>query len=676
MSIERIALQPGVFSQYTPALASARAVDSNLIRWRDGLPEKLGGWSRYFPFALGSKIRKMHAWQDLSAVLHLALGAEDYLSVITNGQAETITPQKRTSNPVVSFDTSTGSPTVVIDDTGSNTSTFMTVFIETPVSVGGIVLFGAYPIATTIGANSYTITAAANATANVTNGGAVPSFVTTNGSPIVTVNLNNHGYLVGSLFPVLVSTTGGGITLFGLYTVQSVPGANSFTIIAANAATSVATFSENGGNVRLTYHVAIGPLSAGSGWGIGAYGSGGWGTGTTTPPGGGTPITTTSWTLDNFGEELVANPRGGPIYHWNPNGGFQNASVISSAPFTSRGIFVAMPQQQLIAYGTEPVVGIGLPDPLIVRWTDVGNFNVWTATQTNQAGSRRLSSGSMIVGGMRAPTVLLLWTDIGLWTMSYIGFPGVYGFLEVANGCGLIAQHAAGILGGSVYWPSSSQFNEYSAGGVRPLQCDVWDYMFRDINPLYIDKTFVMTNSDHNEIAWGFVSTASGGTEPSRYVKYNKKEGVWDNGRMVRTAWIDRSILGSAIGSDDTGLIFQHETSRDADGQPMNPWIQWGYFLLSEGSQALNCDMLLPDFMWGMPNGSQDADLLLTLKAKEFSNDADDIRGPYSVNSTTRYVSTRLRGNMMSFRVEGNDQGSFWRLGRMRANIFGDGTRP
>lgn len=676
MSIERIALQPGVFTQYTPVLASTRAIDSNLIRWRDGVPEKLGGWSRFFPFALGSKIRKLHAWQDLTGVLHLGVGAEAYLNVITNGQAQTITPQKRTSNPTVAVDTTIGSAVATIDDTGSNTSTFMTVFLETQISVGGIILFGPYQIASTIGANSYTILDDQLATANVTNGGAVPTFTTVNGSPIITVNLNNHGQAVGSTFPILVSSVGNGVTLFGLYTVLTVPGANSFTIIASNSATASSTFSMNGGNARYTYYVAIGPLAVGSGWGVGAYGMGGWGTGTTTPAGTGTPITAVSWTLDNFGTELLANPRSGPIYHWDPQGGFANAAAITNGPFNSRGMFVAMPQQQVIAYGTEPLLGSGIADPLFVRWCDIGNFNAWQATQVNQAGSRRLSSGSLIVGGGVAATVMLLWTNLGLWTMTYIGFPGVYGFLEVAKGCGLIAQHAWGILGGSVYWPSSSQFHEYSAGGVRPLQCDVWDFMFKDLNPLYIDKTFCMVNSDHNEIAWGFVSTASGGIEPSRYIKFNKKEGIWDVGRMVRTAFIDRSILGPAIGSDDTGLIFQHETSLDADGQPMNPYIQWGYFLLSEGSQTMVCDLLLPDFMWGQPNGSQNAQLLLTVGAKQESNDAPNLKGPYQVNSASRYVSTRSRGNMMNFRVEGNDQGSFWRLGRIRANIAVDGGRP
>jgi hypothetical protein len=189
------------------------------------------------------------------------------------------------------------------------------------------VLSGIYPITLGLSSTSYTITAASNATATVNNAGAVPSFATTNASATVTVTLNNHGFSAGQTVTFLVSTTVGGVTIFGNYLVQTAT-TNTFTIAAAQIATSTTSGSENGGNVNITYFVAIGPQATAGGWGTGTWGGGGWGTGTSPPQPSGTPITATDWSLLNFGEVLIANPAGQPIFEWGPESGFLTADII------------------------------------------------------------------------------------------------------------------------------------------------------------------------------------------------------------------------------------------------------------------------------------------------------------------------------------------------------------
>ena len=686
MPMSMIRLRPGVNVEFTKSLNEAGYSESNLGRFRNGLFEKLGGWDAYYAFAVGGVPKALHAWLDLNENEYLGVGTTTILGAITNDTLTTLTPQTFTSNFNEDFDTTNTSPNVTVDDPNiANVTDYDAVEFLTPVSVGGLILSGVYPIALSLGTTTYRIVAASNATATVASGGAVPSFTTTNGSQVVTVTLADHGLSVGGKINFPISTTVGGITVSGTYAAQTVPTSGTFTIGASALATSGTTVSMNSGQARIRYHIALGPAATGTGYGIGTYGSGGYGTGTTVTAQTGTPITATDWTLDNWGEVLLACPEGGAVYYWQPNTGFQNARMISgnNAPAYNNGAFVSMQTQMLITYGSTDDLtlgdlgGIGLDqDPLLVKWTDnAGDFTDFELSTTSQAGSRRLSTGSKIVGGMSVANQELLWTDLGLWSMSYLGSlqAGVWGFNQIGYGCGLIGKHAAARLGSNVFWMGESNFFVLQGSGVQVIPCTVWDTVFQDLNSTYQHKCVAWANTPFNE-AWFFFPRAStNATEPDYYVKVNVLTGEWDKGALARSAAIDQSIVGMPMAAEPGGVIYEHEVSPNAAGQPINAYFVTGDAQLAEGNEILFVDWILPDMKWETVDGNGSAAIQLTFYAKNYPGDTPVTHGPYTVSSTTQYVNTRIRGRLLAMKVESNDIGSWWRLGGIRYRGAPDG---
>lgn len=677
MPIFPVKLIPGVNELETPALNQGGYSSSNLVRWMNGLPQKLGGWAKWFSTQIGSIVRYLHAWEDLNAVSRLAIGALDSLSIATaNGTNVVITPQSTTTNPAVSFSTTSTSPNVTITDAGSGGATTLDVIIlNTPVSVGGIVLSGPYPVTAFVSSTEFTITAASPATSTVTNGGAVPLFTTTSGAFSVEVTLDNHGQSVGDTVSFVVSTTGGGVTIQGFYTVKSVVDADNYTIDAAQIATSSTSFSMNGGNAQIVYWITPGPPTVGTGFGIGGFGTGGFGTGSTIPTHTGTPITATDWTIDNWGSFILACPYGGPIFSWSPDSGNLTAQIVASDPNTptaNGGIFVSMPQQILVAWGSSV---LGIQDPLLINWSTVADFTVWTAAVTNQAGSFRIPRGSMIVGGMQAPLQGLIWTDLAVWSMQYIQPPLVFGFNELASGCGLIGRQAFFVLGTTVFWMSQKGFFALPAGGgVTPIECPVWDVIFQNLDTTNAYKIRGFANSQFNEGGWYFPSLSGGTGENDTYVKLNI-EGQWDYGSLVRSAWIDQSVLGPPIGASTNGYIYQHEVSPDADGLPMNPSFQTGDWALSEGWNLMYVDKIWPDMKFQTFDGSGSASVQIVLYGRMYPNDAPRMYGPFTMTSSVEYIDVSIRARLLSMQVQSNDLGSFWRLGNIRTRTAPAGMR-
>jgi hypothetical protein len=695
MPHQSLKLLPGVDQNKTPALNEAAISQSQLIRFipdrtNGGLVQKLGGWAKYFMSPIESIVRCLWAWEDINANSYLAVGAEGLpaggggaLQVIVSGGSSDITPQTDTYNVAIDFSTTSGSNAVVVTDTGRNVNDYTTVYIQTQVSVGGLVLFGQYQCYNPGGsANTYTIYATnllgepALATSTVANGGAVPQFDTTSGSDFVEVTLADHGLNPGDTFPILVATSVGGVTLYGNYIVVSVTSSSVFTISASTSATSTATADENSGDVRFQYYIGVGPIPPGSGWGIGGYGLGGWGTGTAPTAITGTPINAIDWTLDNWGSYLIANPLNGPIYAWDPTSGNPTAQIITNGPPLNHGIFVAMPQRQIISWGT---TFTGIHDPLLIRWSDVNNFNVWTASITNQAGSYRIPKGSKIVQCIQGPQQGLIWTDLAVWAMQYSGQPYIYQFNEIGTGCGLIGRKAAGTMGGVVYWMSQSQFFRLSGQGIEPIRCPVWDVVFQDLDTNNLDKIRIAPNSRFGEITWYFPTISNGG-ENEGYVKYNTVLDQWDYGfnstanpYVSRSAWINQSVLGPPIGAGYNTYLYQHETSTDADGTAMDSYFQTGYFSLSEADVLTFIDQVWPDMKWGYFGGSQGANILLTFYVTDYPGQTPTAYGPYTLTQATTYITPRFRGRLVSIKIESNDIGSFWRLGNIRYRLAPDG---
>lgn len=671
-------LRPGVNVEATPALNEAGISVSNLIRFRNGLPEKLGGWTAYYPSAVGGVPKCLLAWQDLNANQYLGIGTTTLLGTVSSNVLTNLTPQTLTSDFAPKFSTTNGSATVTVDDLNiANVTTFDSIEFVTPVAVGGLILSGVYPIALVTGTTTYQITAASLATSTVSNGGSVPSFAVTSGSATVTVTLAAHGLAVDSTIAFGLATTVGGVTISGTYTVTSVPSANTFTITANTTASSTTSGSMNGGNTRLAYYIAIGPVATAAGYGLGTYGSGGYGTGVATSAQTGTPITATDWTLDNWGQTFLACPDGGGIYAWTPNTGYQNAQLVSGAPIHNTGAFVSTQTQMLICYGSTSQQDIGSSqDPLLVQWSAQGDYADFTVSTTSQAGSRRLPQGSKIVGGMSVPQQELLWTDLDLWSMNYLGSlaAGVWGFTKIGSNCGLIGKHAATRQGSQIYWMSPSNFWVTGSGQPTPIPCSVWDKVFQDLNTAYQTKCWCWSNTPFNEIWWFYPRASTNATEPDAFVKYNVRENVWDYGPLSRSAGIDQSLLGMPIAATPTGIVYKHESSQDADGQPINAYFETGLYELSEGEEIAFVDWVLPDMKFQTASGaSSSANIQLTFTSYYYTGGTSETHGPYTFSSSTTYINPRIRGRFVSVRVESNDVGSWWRLGAIRMRVAKDG---
>jgi hypothetical protein len=696
-------LRPGVDQNETPALNEAGISVSELVRFipdqqQGALVQKLGGWTKYYPNTTPAITRALWPWQDTQADKHLAYGTEEIgvsgsaqLGVITDGTLSDITPRITSDNIAAAASATSGSSYIVITDaTVTGITRYNTVYITTQISVGGVVLFGLYPCNPDgyLSGTSYSVQALdalgspleATSTTTTTT---LPLFSVVSGSAVVTVTLADHGYSVGSTFPVLMPTTVGGTVFYGDFIVDTVISSSQFTINALTLPSSTTTDYLNGSQAHFIYNFGVGAIPSGTGYGIGGYGSGGYGTGTAVVPSTGTAINSDDWSLDNWGEILLASPttfnfepvsqqdpQFQPIYEWDPTGSDPIAVVIPQAPPVNGGFFVAMPQRQIIAWGS---TFTGIQDPLLVRWCDVSNYNDWIGTVINQAGSYRIPKGSRIVGAIQAAQQALLWTDLSVWSMQYIGQPFVYSFNEVGSGCGLIARNAAASINGSVYWMGPSQFFSLTGDGVQPVSCPIWDVIFQDLDQTNLQKIRVGVNSRFGEITW-YYPTMSNGGEVNAYAKYNVFLRVWDFGTIGRSAWVDQSVLGPPIGADPTNrYIYQHETSPNADGQPMLSSFQTGYFAMSEADVKTFVDQVWPDMKWGYYGGVQNATVNLTFYVADYAGQTPLTFGPYPLTQSTTFISPRFRGRLVSIGLSSNDIDSFWRIGNIRYRLQPDG---
>ena len=689
-------LRPGVNQNETPALNEAGISTSDLVRFipdqqQGALIQKLGGWTKYYPNTTPAITRFLWAWQDTLADKHLAFGTEEIgvtgaaqLGVITNGSLSDITPRQISDDVAAAAAATSGSSLVIITDaTNTGITKYNSVYIATQISVGGLVLFGLYQCnpdgylaSTTYSVQALDILGAPLLATSTTTTTTLPLFSVVSGGATVTVTLANHGYAQGGTFPVLMPTTVGGTTFYGDFSVESVISSSQFTINALTLPTSTTTGYLNGNQAHYIYNFGVGAISSGTGYGVGTYGGGGYGTGTAVAPTNGNAINSDDWTLDNWGEILLSCPTYSQtppfqaIYEWDPTDSAPQATVIPQAPPVNGGFFVAMPQRQIIAWGS---TFTGIQDPLLIRWCDVNNYNDWIGTVINQAGSYRIPKGSGIVGAIQAAQQALLWTDVGVWSMQYIGQPFIYSFNEVGSGCGLIAKNAAASFNGSVFWMGPSQFFSLTGEGVQPVTCPIWDVIFQDLDQSNLNKIRVAVNSRFGEISW-FYPTMSNGGEVNAYAKYSVFLKVWDFGTLGRTAWIDQSVVGPPVGADPSSrYIYQHETSQNADGQPMLSNFQTGYFAMAEADVKVFVDQVWPDMKWGYYDGSQNATVNLTFYVADYAGQTPISFGPYPMTQNTTFISPRFRGRLMSIGLSSNDIDSFWRIGNIRYRIQPDG---
>ena len=572
-----------------------------------------------------------------------------------------------------------------------------TVNIQTPISISNLLLSGAYTITGIVTGtyyNVYTITSSVNA-ATTTAAATLPTFLFTQNFNYVTVTENNHPYINGQTAAFTYATNAYGNSVYGNYIVSNVS-STQYQITVSSAATGTNTVTMNNGYAHFVYYFNIASLYGSSGYGTGQYGYGGYGSGLALGVSPTNTITSVDWTINNFGEILIACPQltstsGGPIYYWSPSTGSSTAYLLSTAPLINQGIFVAMPARQIVAYGS---TATGIQDPLLIRWSDAGDATTWIAAANNQAGSYRIPEGSMIVGAIQGPQQALIWTDLAVWAMQYIGLPNVYGFNKIADGSGLIAKKAVGLMNGVTYWMSPQKFMMLSSGGPQTIPCPVWDKVFQNINTNQYQLIRCATNSVFGEVTWYYPSTNA--TYNDSYVKFNVNTQQWDYGTLDRTAWTDQSVLGTPIGADSKGVIYQHELGYNAGTLPMVSSFQTGYIQLNEADNLIFVDQIWPDFKWttsgggtggtttpgtGTNSAGTATTVYVTFYGTNYPGDTPTQYGPYTVTQSTEYISTRIRNRLLSIAVSTSPDGTsangqlnaFFRIGALRYRFQLDG---
>lgn len=685
MPYNSIILRAGVNTQQTPLLNEAGVSASQLIRYKDGLIQSDGGWVNYGTLTSPSTVRDIHAWEVLAGDKYLGIGATRNLLVYLSSINATkdITPQIMTNTSTgINFSITSGSNVVTVNDVNSAASLYNTVYFNTPISLGTIFLSGAYPVQTVLSTGTYTINASANSTATVTSSGILPIFSLTNNSAIVSTLSPYSFYLsiTGLFYPFIAPTFASSqLTIQGnyqIFQVTSTAGSSyTYSIGLTQQATGTYNVTMSSGAPQLEYFVTGAPPALGVGFGGGFFGGsssitstgpyigfGGLGTVAAVT---GTPITTTDWSLDNWGDLLIGCPENGPVYIWGESLGILTAQAVSQAPFFNGGLFVSQPQQILVAWRSTQITGAQAN--LRVAWSNALDYTNWAINNQTTAGGFQIPSGSLIVGGIQGPTYAMISTDIEVWQMQYIGGVDIFNFTKIGNGCGWIGQHAAGILSGNIFWCGINNFWTAGANGVQILACTVWDIIFQNLSVANQGKVRCAVNSAFNEISWFYPSAMSAGENDS-YVKVTFDVGTgqpeWSYGSLPRTAWTDISVLGMPIGPDASGTFYQHEIGVTHPGVGA-PSFQTGWWSIAEGNDFSFVDVITPDFVWGLRSGAQDAQMSLTFFSADYPGDTPVSYGPHIVTQATEYINVRIRGRLMSVLVQSANN-EFFRLGRIR----------
>ena len=436
---------------------------------------------------------------------------------------------------------------------------------------------------------------------------------------------------------------------------------------------------------------------------LGPIGTTGWGN-ATTGAGVGVAQQLRLWTHDNFGQDLVFAVRGGPIYYWANNTSTfpRGVELTTDVPIVGTNqVVVSDVSRFVIAMGCNSF-GSTTFDPMVVRWSDQENPNVWTPLATNQSGEQRLSNGSYIVQARKTRQEIVIWTDAAVYSMQYLGPPYVWGFQLLMDNISIISPNSAITVNNVSYWMGVDKFYMYS-GRVETLPCALRQYVFEDIN---FDQRFQVvagTNEGYNEVWWFYVSNdevaaaTSAGRPPSvdKYVIYNYLERIWYYGTLSRTFWLDSPLQTNPMavfGDQNTGTILFHESGVDdnstATTQPISAFVQSSDFDIGDGHNFGFVWRMLPDVNF---NGSNvpNPKVTLTLLPRQNSGTnygaADTplvtsannyaIARQYEVQQFTGQVYTRLRGRQMSFKIDSQDLGVTWQLGSPRLDIRNDGRR-
>ena len=525
-----------------------------------------------------------------------------------------------------------------------------------------------------------------------TGTGNITQFETTNGSTSVIVTDSSHGALIGD-FVTIASVSGavGGISaanLQGEFEIQTVTGDNTYTIIAGAAASSDAT----GATANATYQINTGlPTSIyGYGWGAGTWNASTWDTSREGLTGAdGVLLQSGKWSLDGWGEDVLAQQFNGSLYYWDTSSGLSSnlaaRTNVSGAPTKSRFMLVSGDDRHVICFGTETTIGTSsTQDNMFIRFSDQEDPATWTPTATNTAGSQRLTDGNQINAAVRSRGVILIYTDTALYQMQFIGPPFTFGFRQLGTNCGAVGINAAVDVNGIAYWMGNDSFFLFD-GAVKKIPCSVQDYVFDDINNNALGDVFCAVNSDFNEVIWFYPSKNS--TQIDRNVTYNYAEKIWYIGTLARSSWADRGVYSNPYAaefeaSDTTATIstingvkegrtfvYLHEEGVNDDGAAMNCHVESGDIDVGDGDQFLSVSRFIPDFK------NQVGEVDITVKSRPYPSASQRTHGPFTVTTSTTKKDTRIRGRQLALRVSSDAVDDKWRYGTIRFDGKPDGMR-
>ena len=704
MPLTKLQFRPGINRETTSYSNEGGWFDMDKVRFRFGYPEKIGGWIKQSTNTFLGSCRALHPWIALDGSNFLGVGTHLKYYINEGGAYNDITPIRfTTSAGDVTFSASANTLSAGIDavvDTIPLTSTSgfpasgrvkIDNEIITYALVSGNNLTGCVRgVDNTVAASHSSSAAVTCATIIVTDpdhGALENDFVTYSGAAtlggVITADVLNQEYEV----TYVINSSSYQIEARTVSTINSITttsGINQTYVFATSAD------SGNGGSSVIgAYQINTGldTTIVGTGWGAGTWSRGAWGSGASLATSG---QTLRIWSHDNFGEDLIINVRDGDIFYWDKTNGLANRAVelaslagASSAPTIAKQVMVSDRDRHVIAFGCDSELEPGVQDPLLIRFSDQENITQWQSRVDNTAGDLRIGSGSKIITAVETRQQILVFTDVSLHAMQFLGPPFTFGINAISENITIASPLAAIAVEDNVYWMGAEEFYAYG-GAVQRIPCSVRDYVFTNINNDQLEKVTAGLNTAFSEVTWFYPSANS--SENDSYVTYNYDQKIWYYGLMSRTCWLDRGVNNDPLAaSSDHYLYFQEIGFDDGSTSPatgITSYIESSQMDLGEGDQFAFMRRLIPDLTF-RDSTSPSPQATMTLKVRNFpggnylSSDSRSVVKTASipVEQFTEQVFVRLRGRSFAFRIESEDTGVGWRLGSPRVDVRPDGRR-
>ena len=614
MKLVDLKFQPGIDKQDTAYSAGdqRKYVDSNLVRFHYGKPERWKGWT-YLPDpnkTVVGVVRDTHSWIGLDGTRYLALGTDRKLYLYSGSALYDITP---------------------IRETAALTNPF-----------------------------------------------------TTNGTTTVSVTDADHGAIEGDFVTFDSFSAIDGLDMNNEFEVTTYVDANTYKVTHTSAASG--STSGGGGSGNANYQINIGETAStyGYGWGTDTWSAGKWNEPSTSSD---VTVAARSWSLDNFGEDLIATVLNASTYIKDLSGAIDaRATALSNAPTASRFSLVSTDTRHLMIFGTETTIGTpASQDDLLFRFSDREDATDYTPVATNEAGSLRISDGSRIVGAVKSSGQILTWTDTSLHGIQFVGTPFTFGLRQLGANCGLIAQHAAVEINGRAYWMSDNSFYMYD-GVVKKMPCSVQDYVFDDLSYTNRNDIACGINTAFNEIIWYYPSANA--TAIDRGVAYNYLENTWYTVNLGRTTWLGAYVYENPIATEydasitanvstilgltaGASYLYEHESGNNqADGTALPAFLTTGSVEIADGDELMSVSRLVPDFD-NLANT-----MTATLTLEQYPQSAANVTTTGSITSTTEKIDVRGRGRAVKIKYETNTvDDTAWRLGSTKLQLRPDGRR-